>query len=83
MFVTFVSSLKLRLKDSVKSKNLSHRSFQHVCDSVFTFIVSVDSSGHSGVNGDQFTLLLCNLDSSLFVSENFVEITFASQPQIY
>ena len=42
-----------------------------------------DSYGHGGTVGDQFLLLLCNLDPSSFVSENFVEITFASQPQIY
>ena len=48
-----------------------------------TFTVPDDSYGHGGTAGDQFKLLLCNLDPPSFVSEKFVEITYASQPQIY
>ena len=42
MFVTSVSSLKLQLKVSVESKNLSLWSFEHVRDSVF-FILRLSS----------------------------------------
>ena len=85
IIVTSVSSLKLRLEVSVKSKTYLFEVFNMFVILLFfiTFIVPVYSYGHGGTVGDQYTLLLCNLDPSSFVSENFVEITFASQSQKY